>query len=198
MKAKILNKVSLFLFFLLIFAVTVPGTAQLNSNTGHQESRSDGNQMNFEQQRNIKHTRFANQQNGHNYSGSHKVRVNVNRTFDTRKAPLVTFRPVVHRTNVIRANQFTYNQRVAFLPQNSIRFRGINRDYYFARGNFYIQGQRGFISTQIPLGATINFLPPKARTIYYGRAVYYQLGNVFLVERIGRRGAAFYEVAGYV
>ena len=198
MEVKILKKVSPFLFFLLMIVATVPGTAQQNVKNKHQQTRKGVNQVHPQRQGNSNHTRFANQGSKNHYTNFRRGNSNVIVSFGNGAIVPANCRPPMQRPNVIRANQFAYGHRVSFLPQNAIRFRGINRDYFFARGNFYVQGQRGFRSAQIPLGARVNFLPNRARTVFYGRAVYYQLGNVFLAERIGRRGAAIYEVVGYV
>jgi|GEM_PF-4678170 len=198
MEVKILKNVSLFLFFGLMMVATVPGKAQQNERDNHRQIKRGVNQTNSERQGNSSHTRFANQGNNNHTANFRGANRNARVTFGNRAQVSANCRPAIHQPTVIPINQFTYGHRVAFLPQNAVRFRGVNRDYFFARGNFYVQGQRGFRSTQVSLGARVNFLPNRARTVFYGSAVYYKLGNVFLAERIGRRGAAFYEVVGYV
>ncbi len=198
MEVKILKKVSPFLFFLLMIVVTVPGTAQQNVKNEHQQIRKGVNQVHHQRQGNSTHSRFANHGYRNHYTNFRRGNSNVSFSYRNRVVVPANCGPVIQRPNVIRANQFAYGHRVSFLPQNAIRFRGVSRDYFFARGDFYVQGQRGFRSTQIPLGARVSFLPNRARAVMYGRAIYYQLGNVFLAERISRRGVTIYEVVGYV
>lgn len=193
MEAKILKKVSPFLFFLLMIAATVPGTAQRNVKNNHQDVRTGVNQVNS--QRNTTHTRFANQGNAVRNGNRNFGRTNVNVNITTRGSRNVAYAPVVRPVNV-RPNR--HINVVGVLPVNAVRFQGHNQNYFFARGIFYTPTNYGYRVVQAPIGSVVNHLPNNAVKVFYNRNVYYQVGNIMLAPILNRRGRIVYELAGYV
>lgn len=197
MKAKNLKKVSPFFLALLIMAVSLQATAQRGvRNNGNQEVRKVTQSVKPQRVNNQNRTKFANQRSNVKYGNRVNTRANINVSFGNNRVLPRTCAPVI-RPSVVRLN-YNNGHRISFLPQNSIQFRGVNQDYFLARGQFYTPTHRGYVATVAPVGIRVNFLPQKAVKVFYNRNVYYQLGNVLLAPIVTRKGNIAYELAGYM
>ena len=194
MEARILKTISPFLFAALMILASLSAIAQRGDrNQGNRDITGGDNRVVVQRTTPSNQVRFANRSVAIRNSNA---RANINVSFGKNRILPTSCGPAF-RARPVRRN-YNYNAVVRFLPQNSIRFKGMNRDYFFARGQFYTATNRGYLAIVAPVGVRLSYLPTRAVQVIYNRNICYQLGNVLLAPIVTRRGSVAYELAGYV
>jgi hypothetical protein len=84
----------------------------------------------------------------------------------------------------------------AFLPFGYYPFYWDNAEYYFSDGFYYQQNDDQYSVVEPPVGAAINALPSKAKSIQINGVQYYELNGVYYLPVTKDDGTIVYQVAG--
>lgn len=210
MENKIRKKANPFLFILLTIGLAVPGIAQqeekneLNDrinryqrvyNNGTQTSTATNN-ANYGRQVRTQRQRANNNAYVHNGRVARRGGYYNNYNYRRNNSRLVyRTRNGYNRAARVYGNPIGF--RVRYLPNNAIRFNRGGNLFFYSCGDFYVETAFGYRTIQAPIGARIRVLPYRARAVYYGRDVFYQIDDVLLAAVTNRRGRIVYEVVGY-